>query len=82
MREAMEYRAVIEQAEGIVMADRHCSEGEAFDILRRASNDTNRKMRELAEMLVTEASRKPRPAPSKPTGTRTPSPGDPAGPQN
>jgi GAF domain-containing protein len=58
MREAMEYRAVIEQAKGIIMADRRCTAQEAFDILRHVSNDTNRKLRDVADMLVTEATRK------------------------
>jgi GAF domain-containing protein len=57
MREAMEYRAVIEQAKGILMADRRCTADEAFEILRRVSNETNRKLRDVADMLVTEATR-------------------------
>lgn len=60
MREAMEYRAVIEQAKGILMADRRCTAEEAFEILRRVSNETNRKLRDIADMLVTEATRERR----------------------
>lgn len=55
MQEAMQHRAVIEQAKGIVMGDRRCSAQEAFEILRRLSNTTNRKLRDVAEALVTEA---------------------------
>ncbi len=61
MRLAMESRAVIDQAKGIIMADRRCTADEAFEILRRASNDTNRKLRELADIIVTEATRPRRP---------------------
>jgi GAF domain-containing protein len=57
LRDAMEYRGVIEQAKGIIMADRRCTAEEAFEILRRVSNDTNRKLRDIADMLVIEATR-------------------------
>ncbi len=60
MREAMEYRAVIEQAKGIVMCDRRCTPEEAFDVLRSLSNATNRKLRDVASMLVVEAQTKRR----------------------
>jgi GAF domain-containing protein len=49
---AMEHRAVIEQAKGIIMAAQHCSADEAFDILRRASQRENRKLRDIASDLV------------------------------
>ena len=52
MRQAMDGRAVIEQAKGIIMAEHHCSTGEAFAILTRMSQQTNRKVRELATDLV------------------------------
>lgn len=57
MREAMEHRAVIEQAKGIVMRDRRCTAEEAFDVLRELSNTTNRKMRDVAALLVAETTR-------------------------
>ena len=53
---AMERRAVIEQAKGIIMASRQCSPDEAFDILRRASQRENRKLRDLAAELVERTS--------------------------
>jgi GAF domain-containing protein len=56
MRAAMESRAVIEQAKGIVMGDRRCTADEAFTILVRLSQDTNRKLRDLAQILVDQAS--------------------------
>jgi GAF domain-containing protein len=60
MREAMEHRAVIEQAKGIVMRDRRCTPEEAFDVLRELSNTTNRKVRDVAALLVEEATRRAR----------------------
>lgn len=47
MRAAMASRAVIEQAKGIIMGRDHCTAEEAFDILRRISQQKNVKVREL-----------------------------------
>ena len=47
-----ETMAVIEQAKGIVMAQHRCGPEEAFDLLRRASQRTNTKVRELAAQIV------------------------------
>ena len=52
MRRAMESRAVIEQAKGILMAQRRCSSKEAFDLLVRSSQRQNIKLRALAERVV------------------------------
>jgi AmiR/NasT family two-component response regulator len=52
MQAAMESRAVIEQAKGIIMGERHCSPDEAFKILTKLSQDTNRKLRDIATALV------------------------------
>ena len=52
LQEAMEYRAVIEQAKGIVMAERHCTPDEAFAVLTKLSQDNNRKVRDIAAALV------------------------------
>lgn len=57
MSTAMRNRAVIEQAKGIVMADRRCTPEEAFLILRKLSQDTNRKVRDIAATLVADAYR-------------------------
>ena len=57
MQAAMENRAVIEQAKGIIMSERHCSPDEAFSILTRLSQDTNRKLRDVASALVASAYR-------------------------
>jgi GAF domain-containing protein len=55
LQTAMASRAVIEQAKGILMGARRCSPEEAFDILVRLSQDSNRKLREVAQALVDEA---------------------------
>ncbi|WP_250036666.1 ANTAR domain-containing protein [Paractinoplanes maris] len=52
MQAAMQSRAVIEQAKGILMGGRHCSAEEAFKILTKLSQDTNRKLRDVAAALV------------------------------
>ncbi|MEV4536515.1 GAF and ANTAR domain-containing protein [Asanoa sp. NPDC049518] len=52
MQTAMEHRAVIEQAKGIIMADRRCTPEEAFVALSRMSQDSNRKLRQIAAALV------------------------------
>jgi hypothetical protein len=45
-------RDVIGQAKGILMERRHLSAGEAFDVLRRASQTLNRKIAEVARHLA------------------------------
>ncbi len=57
MQTAMESRAVIEQAKGIIMGQRHCTADDAFTILSRASQESNRKLREVAADLVERAQR-------------------------
>lgn len=52
---AMESRAVIEQAKGLVMGQRHCSADEAFTILRKTSQQSNLKLRTLCQNLVDRA---------------------------
>jgi len=52
MRLAMESRAVIEQAKGVLMAQRHVGAEEAFEILREASQRYNRKLRDLALGII------------------------------
>ena len=54
---AMESRAAIEQAKGIIMATTRCTADEAFDLLRQQSQRENRKLRELA---VEPVERQPR----------------------
>jgi hypothetical protein len=53
LRQALESRDVIGQAKGILMHRRGLSADEAFDLLRRTSQDLNIKLAELAVTLVT-----------------------------
>lgn len=61
MQAAMQSRAVIEQAKGIIMGSRRCSADEAFALLSRISQDSNRKLRDVAAALVANAVRGDRP---------------------
>ncbi|MEV4537488.1 ANTAR domain-containing protein [Asanoa sp. NPDC049518] len=45
-------RDVIGQAKGILMERRRLSAGEAFDVLRRASQDLNRRLVDVAQHLA------------------------------
>jgi GAF domain-containing protein len=65
MQAAMANRAAIEQAKGIIMAQNRCDADEAFNILRRASQGRNVKVRDLAQELV--ASMPTRPGPRRPS---------------
>ena len=56
MGEAMKSRAAIEQAKGILMEAQRCTADEAFQILVRASQRENRKLREIADEIVARAS--------------------------
>ena len=57
MQAAMENRAVIEQAKGIIMGERRCTADEAFRILTKVSQDSNRKLRDVATALVARAAK-------------------------
>ena len=59
LRFAMESRAAIEQAKGILMAREGISPDKAFEMLVRASQRENRKLRDLAVELVERAQRRP-----------------------
>jgi GAF domain-containing protein len=52
MRLAMDSRAVIEQAKGVLMAQRHIDADQAFEILRDASQRYNRKLRDISQGIV------------------------------
>lgn len=52
---AMESRATIEQAKGILIAARGCTAEEAFEVLREASRRQNRKLRDVAHDVVEAA---------------------------
>jgi GAF domain-containing protein len=52
LQKAMEYRAVIEQAKGILMSQRRVTAAEAFELLSAASQRSNRKLRDIAAAIV------------------------------
>jgi PAS domain S-box-containing protein len=56
---ALESRGIIDQAKGILMATQRCSADEAFDLLRRASQRENRKLRDIALEIVERATHRP-----------------------
>jgi len=53
---ALDSRAVIEQAKGIIMAKERCSEQEAFESLRAQSQHTHQKLRDVARETVSAVS--------------------------
>ena len=55
---ALESRAVIDQAKGIVMADRHVDAETAFEHLVRLSSTRHVKLKEIAQEIVDGASRR------------------------
>ena len=52
LREALESRDVIGQAKGILMERERVTAADAFDMLRRASQHLNRKLRDLADEIA------------------------------
>ena len=50
--EAMESRSTIDQAIGILMAQRRCDAEHPFDLLVRSSQAANRKLRDVAKSIV------------------------------
>lgn len=57
MRLAMESRAVIEQAKGVLMAQQGIGAEQAFELLREASQRYNRKLRDIARGIVESTQR-------------------------
>ena len=55
MEEALQSRDLIGQAKGILMAREHVDADEAFDMLRRASQRVNVKLREVARQIADSA---------------------------
>ena len=49
------------KAKGIIMGERRCTADEAFTILSKLSQDTNRKLRDVAVALV-DSAQQPRPS--------------------
>lgn len=56
---ALTSRTAIDQALGILMAQQRCTADEAFDLLRRHSQNTNHKLRDVATELITRVSGQP-----------------------
>jgi GAF domain-containing protein len=52
LRSALSSRSVIDQAMGMVISMRHCTQQEAFDVLRQVSQHRNIPLREVAAELV------------------------------
>jgi GAF domain-containing protein len=59
LRASLASRPVIDQALGIIIARENCSQSEAFAILRKASQNSNTKLRDLAERIVMGATGQP-----------------------
>lgn len=55
LAEAMKNRAVIEQAKGMLMSAQACDEDAAFELLVRASQRENLKLRDIAQRIVDNA---------------------------
>jgi GAF domain-containing protein len=56
LRQALSTRSVIDQAIGILIAQEGCTPAAAFALLRKTSQDSNRKLWEVAAALVTATS--------------------------
>ena len=65
LRAAIESRAIIDQAIGIIMAQRHCNATDAFGALRQVSQHRNVKLNVVAAELIATASGHP-PQPPRP----------------
>jgi transcriptional regulator with GAF, ATPase, and Fis domain len=75
LAEAMVSSSVIDQAIGILMGQQRCTANIAFDLLRQASQNRNRKLRDIAADVITKVSGEPpgprrsfTPNPSRPLG--------------
>jgi GAF domain-containing protein len=74
LAQAMVSTSIIDQAIGILMAEQRCTAATAFDLLRQASQNRNRKLRDIAGDLITRVSgAPPQPRPAfNATTTKTP----------
>ncbi len=68
MEEALRSRTVIDQALGIIMAQQRCTASEAFTLMRRESQNSRRRLRDVAADLVARISGQP-PEPGRPFDT-------------
>jgi GAF domain-containing protein len=53
MKQAMASRAQIEQAKGVIMSEHRCNAEEAFRLLVEMSSHSNRKLRDVAQSVIT-----------------------------
>ncbi|WP_376766921.1 GAF and ANTAR domain-containing protein [Spinactinospora alkalitolerans] len=60
LERALDSRATIDRAVGIIMAQSNCDAEQAFERLRRSSNNQNVKLRDLAGRIVSQVSAKGR----------------------
>ena len=58
LEQAMLSRATIEQAKGIIMSSTGCDADEAFQMLIRQSQEQNIKLRDLADELVRNSTKR------------------------
>lgn len=58
LQSALESRAVIEQAKGVIMSNMGCTADEAFDLLRQQSQAENVKLRDVAAEIVARQARR------------------------
>lgn len=65
LRAAMASRTTIDQALGILMGELHCNADRAFAVLRKRSQDTNTKLRDVATSIITRTTGEP-PTPAPP----------------
>ena len=56
---ALESRTIIDLATGIIMAQNNCNQETAIKVLRSASNTRNRKLRDVAALLVASVGKDP-----------------------
>jgi GAF domain-containing protein len=69
LRASLASRSAIDQAIGVLMAEQRCDAGEAFGILRLASQHRNVKLRQVAEEVVAAVTGEhPQPPPFDPPG--------------
>jgi hypothetical protein len=59
LQTALTSRGIIDQAIGAVMQQMQCTEEEAFDVLRRLSQETNIKFRDVCTRLMTDIAGQP-----------------------
>lgn len=59
LKEALTTRAIIDQALGIVMAQRRCTSHQAFEVLRHVSQDRNVKLHQVAATIVEKVTGEP-----------------------